>query len=283
MPVPKRRSLPASAAARALYATRAADWFYRAADRARSELVAAWASDDVLDRFNDMAYASTRSYRPGDASFRAYLFPWEEEAISRFFPQASAHVLVGGAGGGREALALVALGYRVTAFEPSSRLAAALAARAREIDGLTVYRARYEDLPLLEETSRPGVVALDALPRIDAVIVGWGSFSHLRAQRFRVAALESLARATGGPILVSFLGLFDNRQAPRSALGRLRRALPRRQGRGPGDAFSVAIGFYHRTNEQEVDDLASAAGLEIVYRSFDMRDTNWPHVVFRRL
>lgn len=252
-------------------------------DRARSELVAAWASDAVLDRFNDMAYASSRSYRPDDASFRTYLFPWEEEAISRIFPKPPAHVLVGGAGGGREALALAELGYRVTAFEPSSGLAASLAARAHEVDGLAVYRARYEELPRLETTSGPEVVELDALPQIEAVIVGWGSFSHLRTRGLRVAALESLAGATDGPILVSFLGLHDERQAPRSALGRLRRTLPRRHGRDPGDLFSVYIGFYHRTNEWEVHDLATAAGLEIVHRSFDTRDTNWPHVVFRRM
>jgi hypothetical protein len=47
--------------------------------------------------------------------------------------------------------------------------------------------------------------------------------------------------------------------------------------------FSTSIGFYHRTNEAEVADLAAAAGLEIVYASFDERDTNWPHVVLRRL
>jgi hypothetical protein len=278
----QRRSPLAAAIARALYFTRVFDWVYRLADRARSELVAALASDAVLDRFNDIAYASTLSYRPDSASFRASLFPWEEEMIRSFLPKPPAHVLVGGAGGGREALALVALGYRVSAFEPSRELADALAARARDVESLTVYRARYEDLPRLLGASRQEGIDVDLLFPIDAVIAGWGSFSHLRTRELRVAALESLARATSGPILVSFLGLFDEQRAPASLLGRLRRVLPRRRGRNPGDAFSVYIGFYHRASEKETEDLAAAAGLEIVHRNFDVRDTNWPHVVLRR-
>ena len=82
---PEPRSLLAAAIARAVHVTRAFDWLYRSADRARSELVAALASDEVLDRFNDIAYAGSCSYRPDASSFRAYLFPWEEEAIQRFF------------------------------------------------------------------------------------------------------------------------------------------------------------------------------------------------------
>ncbi len=270
------------ALARALFATSLVDRFYRAIDRARSELVAALVSDEVLDRFNDLAYGRDRSYRPEATSFRAYLFPWEEQTIERFFPQPPAHVLVGGAGGGREALALVERGYRVTAFEPSEGLAEALAARARGHESLAVHRSRYEDLPRLEGIAGRAGVDVSELESVDAAIAGWGSFSHLRTYGLRVAALESLACTTDGPILISFLGLFDGESAPTSALGRLRRAVPRRPGRGPGDVFSVHIGFYHLTNEREVEALAVATGLEIVHRSFDTRDTNWPHVVFRR-
>ena len=276
------RSFVAPLIARALFLTRALDWIYRMADRARSDLVAGLASDTVLDRFNDIAYARDRSYRPETSSFRARLFPWEEEAIHSFFPKPPAHVLVGGAGGGREALALAGLGYQITAFEPVPALAEALATGTRETKSIAVYRARYEDLPHLEGVAGHEGAALDKLPPVDAALAGWGSFSHLRTPERRVEALESLARSTSGPILVSFLGLYDEERKPTSRLGRLRRALPRRQGRGLADTFSVFIGFYHRTNEAEIEGLADAAGLEIIHRSFDGRDMNWPHVVLRR-
>jgi hypothetical protein len=191
-------------------------------------------------------------------------------------------VLVGGAGGGRETLALVERGYRVTAFDPSEALARSLAGHAYGGDALAVYRARYEDLPRLTSLSGAAETALDALPSIDAAIVGWGSFSHLRTHRLRVRTLLSLGQATSGPILVSFLGLYDDERTPASRLGRLRHRLPRRAGRSVADVFSAHIGFYHRTNEREVEALAEAAGLEIVSRSFDTRDTNWPQVVLRR-
>lgn len=281
-PRPRRQPPLAAAIARILLATRLVDWTYRAFDRARSELVAAWAPDDVLDTFNDLAYGASDSYRPGSSSFREHLFPWEEKAIDRFFPKPPAHVLVGGAGGGREAFALIRLGYRVTAFEPSAELARSLAVRAHEVDGLAVYRGRYEDLPHLEGTSGNEGTELAALQPIDAVLSGWGSFSHLRTRESRIAALEALARTTDGPILVSFLGTYDERRHPTSLRGRVRHTLPRLRGRDVGDVFSVYIGFYHRTNEQEVEDLAAAAGLEVVYRNFDARDTNWQHVVLRR-
>jgi hypothetical protein len=279
---PQRQPLLAAPVARALFLTRVFDWLYRMADRVRSELVSGLASDAVLDRFNDIAYARERSYQPDKSSFRAYLFPWEEEAIRRFFPRPPAHVLVGGAGGGREALALIERGYRVTAFEPSAELADALADRGRATSGLEVYRARYEDLPHLGGTGSQLGVELEKLFPFDAALAGWGSFSHLRTHEHRVGALGSLAQATSGAILVSFLGLYDEGWPTASFHGRLRRALPRRRERGPADVFSPYIGFYHRTNEREVDVLADDAGVDIEYRNFDTRDTNWPHVVARR-
>ena len=120
----RRRSLLAALAARALFLTRVFDWLYRMANLVRSELVAGLASDAVLDRFNDIAYASERSYRPDQSSFRAYLFPWEEEAIRRFFPQPPAHVLVGGAGGGARRLR-----------SPSAAIASPRSSRRRSLPG----------------------------------------------------------------------------------------------------------------------------------------------------
>jgi hypothetical protein len=268
--------------ARALLWTRAVDWAYRMFDRARSELIAALASDAVLDDFNDVAYGGSGFYRPEAAAFRAELFPWEEETIERFFPKPPAHVLIGGAGGGRESFALVGMGYRVTAFEPSEQLAEVLALAAPDHTGLAVYRGGYEDLPHLARVGESPEADLDALGPFDASIVGWGSFSHLRTDDLRVATLEAFARVTRGPILVSFLGLYGGQRLASSRLAKLRRALPRRAGRGLADVFSVYIGFYHRTSEEEIADLASRSGLQVEYGSFDERDTNWPHVILIR-
>lgn len=265
-----------------LFASGVIDRAYRTFDRGRSELVAALASDAVLDRFNDVAYGRTGAYHPDAPVFRAYLFPWEEEVLNRFFPPPPARILVGGAGGGREAFALLERGYQVTAFEPSEQLAAAMAA-ASEAATLFVYRGGYENLPHLEPLDAAPAADIEKLGPFDASILGWGSFSHVRTEPGREHALESFGRVTDGPILVSFLGLYRPDRPSRSRLSNLRHHLPRRAGRQPGDFFSTSIGFFHRTNEAEVETLARRTRMEVVHARFDERDTNWPHVVLRRL
>src|SRR5215210_627639 len=134
---------------RFILATRSLDRGYRLMDRLRSELVLAFASDETLDRFNDLAYSHSTEYDPGSSAYRASLFPWEESVIERFFPQPPARVLIGGAGSGREAFALLELGYEVVAFEPSVGLLRSMTDRVRTDTGLRAYRAGFEDLPSL--------------------------------------------------------------------------------------------------------------------------------------
>jgi len=151
----------ASLAARAIRATSLVDTAYRRFDSLRSRLVTRFAPDAVLDAFNDLTYGVTGVYRPDASNYRSELFNWEQEAFARAFPAPPARVLVGGAGGGREAFALAERGYEVVAFEPSAALAAAMAAHAAEDRpdvGATfrrpirvrAYVGRYEDLPDLK-------------------------------------------------------------------------------------------------------------------------------------
>src|SRR5689334_21564563 len=53
------------------------DWFYVCIDRLRSVLVLAFASDAVLDRYNDLAFGADSSYHPGATSNCLQLFSWE--------------------------------------------------------------------------------------------------------------------------------------------------------------------------------------------------------------
>jgi 2-polyprenyl-3-methyl-5-hydroxy-6-metoxy-1,4-benzoquinol methylase len=253
--------------ARLIVASTVIDKLYRRFDRLRSELIASVASDAVLDHYNDLAYGGTDSYRPETGSFREYLFPWEEAVVRELFPNPPARLLIGGAGGGREPLALAQMGYEIVAFDPSETLVASLGGRAPA--NVIVLGGAYENMGALFPEGE----------RFDAAIVGWGSFSHLRNEKARIETLQSFSRLTGGPILVSFLAV---KGGASPGLQRLRRLLPRRSDRDPQDVFAVTIGFYHPVDEGEVRALATQAGLDIVHLSFDERDTNWPHVVFRR-
>jgi SAM-dependent methyltransferase len=253
--------------ARVLVLSGAVDRGYRWFDRFRSELVAARASAEVLDRFNDLVYGGAPRYQPESGVFRAHLFPFEEHAVSELFPPPPARVLLGGAGGGREAFALAERGYEIVAFEPAPQLVEQLE-QSRGKLAIRVQRGAYDDLERLFPDER-----------FDAGIFGWGSFSHLRSHQARADALREYGRLTPGPILVSFLAV---KSEPTRRLAQFRRALPRRADRDPHDVFAMSIGLYHPVDEEEVRGLAEEAGLEIVHVNFDVRETNWPHVVLRR-
>jgi hypothetical protein len=258
---------------RLILLTRTVDFAFKCFDRLRSKLVLALASDAVLDRFNDVAYGKVQDYRPDSKSFRAYLFPWEEHVIDRFLPPPPARVLVGGAGGGREVFALAKRGYEVVAFEPSQKLAETMAASCTGGMRVAVYRARYEDLPALLPVGRQGTEAyLDCMEKFDAALLGWGSFSHLKTEQRRIEVLQAFARVTGGPVVVGFLFFGTDGQTEPGRLSRIGK-------RGPGDNFSIDIGFYHEISRSEFVALSNKAGLEIVYLNTDSRDTNWPHAV----
>jgi len=259
--------------ARGILSTRAVDKVGRLFYRARSAAVVRWASPAVMTEFNALAYGRDDVYRPGTPTFRNRWFPWEAAAIREHFDPPPGRILVGGAGGGREAFALAAMGYEVVAFEPAANLAEAMAANVPESAPVQAFRAAYEDLPRLEPVDPTGTGAdLKDLGPFAAAVMGWGSFSHLPSVEDRVQALRSMGEATDGPILVSFLTFRQQERVPRE-----------RRPRHWGDNFSIFIGYYHTLSEEELNELAQAAGLTVVALNTDETESTWPHAVLRRL
>ena len=264
---PKPHSLFAMLAARALRATlivdRASTWF----DRIRSKLVVSCVSDAVLDAYNAIAYGASGNYDPASARFRADWFPWEAAAIGAFFPAAPSRVLVGGAGGGREALCLAAAGYDVTAFEPVRELVAALDGCTRDT-GCRALVGRYETLP--EVTSLDGTaLSLRAGSRFDAGIMGWGSLAHVRRDADRLYAIRQFVGLVRGPVLLSVYPELWNPQHRR-----LERWL-----HAEGALFSPGLGRVETFDEARFRDLLSRAGVEVLSFDVSARIDNWPHAV----
>ena len=261
--------LTARLLARLILATRWIDAAHSAFDKARSRAVVRMASDQVLMEFNALAYQKDSTYVPGAEQFRHHLFAWESATLRAHFPVAPARLLVGGAGGGREAFALAERGYDIVAFEPAAELAAGMADKA-STSSVRVFRGRYETLPDLDP-ARSGAAEgnLRALAPFDGAVMGWGSFSHLMSEESRIRALESMAAVVDGPIMVSFLAF---RRSGETA-GRLNRR---------NDVFSAFIGYYHVSSPAELRRLAGAAGLEICYLETDEAESSWPHAVLRR-
>ncbi len=104
-------------------------------------------------------------------------WPWELASVQTYFAGCR-HVLVAGAGGGREAIALARLGFDVTAFDFCSELTAACR-RNLALLGLAahVHDAPADRIP-------------DGLPVFDGILVGRGFYHHIPGRRQRVAFLE---------------------------------------------------------------------------------------------
>jgi SAM-dependent methyltransferase len=252
-----------------------ADWMYDRFDRLRSRLVSRLASDDVLDAYNDLNYGRQPVYEAGSAVFRATLFNWEAEMLDRVAPPPPARILVGGAGGGREAFALAARGYEVTAFEPSPALARSMAAqataRSAPVEALV---GRYEQLPRLEPVHEPGLVDLAARARFDAAILGWASYSHVRSRCARVSTLRAFAQVTDGPVALSFY-LDHGRPARPGLAARLLDAIGLTGGL---DRFGPHVGFFHLSRREELEGEILDAGLVVLDASWDDSDGRWPWV-----
>jgi hypothetical protein len=212
----------------------------------------------------------------GRAAARARLAPWEEAWLARRLPPPPARVLVGGAGHGVEAAYLASAGYRVDALEPAAAAARACAAHAEE-----VWTARFEDLSRVVLDGAAGPLAGR---RYDAVLLGWGSLSHVLDARERQRLFAAVARlAPAGPILASFILVTDETAPGRAdrlgrragrALARLRR-LP-----SPRDDGALLLGhwfgFIHQFTVDEIEALARACGRTVVWEHDD--ETLYPHI-----
>jgi hypothetical protein len=233
----------------------------------RSALVLALAPDAFLSRYGELAYGRIPRYRTDAPAFRRDLHWWEEEAFARFFPAPPGRILIGGAGGGREAFALAERGYEVVAFEPSPQLVETFAASMPSGCRMAVYRAGYEDLPTLapaEPGHPPG--DLREMRPFSAGVMGWSSFTHVLTAQQRLQALLAFAQATAGPVLISFEVDWP-RMSRRGTPGWRDRLQPFLPGRPlvPGDIFTPDTGFRHQFTEQEIRVLFRAAGMRVLH------------------
>ena len=167
------------------------------------------------------------------------------------------------------------------AFEPAAACLPPLRAAVGPVGSAS--ELSYQDLlaPL------PPPAASQLLAReYDAVILGWGSISHVLEARTRTQLVQLCARlCPRGPILLSFAFGSETEAARQSrafALGaRLGARLARlRDLQAPQAAererFWPHAGFVHLFSAQELQQLAAAAG-----RRPQLREGPYPHAVLR--
>lgn len=205
---------------------------------------------EALHHVDESFYDQNAGYH-GDAHNLRGLFPWEEAALAEAFGGCR-RVLVLGAGGGREVLALSRRGYQVEGYECNR----ALVEYAEGFLPRQSCAARVRHLPRDE--------APVAREPFDGIVLGWSAYMLIAGRAHRVALLRKLRPLVrpGGPILLSFFT--RDGDGPRfrvsARVANAARALLGRERAEVGDA--LAPNFVHYFTQGEIAAELREAGFE---------------------
>ena len=254
----------------------------RRVDRVRSGL-AHFAEGFVLSGLNATEQTDlTIAIYDQHAGRTESLFTWEKTWFEAVLPPPPARVLVGGAGRGREVLALRAFGYAVDAFEPTPTASPQLSAAVGPGLALT---GSHEDLVRACRGERGPLAAL-AARRYDAVLVGWTSLSHVLDARERYALFEVCQTlCPHGPILASFFLSYDPALERRSRARKWGAALGSKLARARGftqpaaapgfDRFLVHAGITHVFDRAELEALGRSIGRTLELEPMPYAHATW--------
>jgi hypothetical protein len=176
------------------------------------------------------------------------LFDWEKTSVETHFGDCK-KLLVAGAGGGREVIALRRLGFEVDGFDSHPDL-------IRAANELLAREGMAPDI-----RAAPWDRCLDTDREYDGVIIGWGAYMHIRGRERRVAFLRELRSkvAVGAPVLLSFYVTSPNSRYFRW-VARVGAPLARVLGREPVAVGDCLLPFYAHFFTQERLEAELAAG-----------------------
>lgn len=221
-----------------------------------------------LEALDEAFYQATRERQQGrvlgyaDAEYtRRGLEDWEERFVTQLPPQS--RVLVTGAGGGREVLALLRAGHDAVGFEPNPAF----------VEGGDRTLAAEGHAGRLHPMPRDGFPSVAGT--FDAVIVGWGSYMSVPGRDARVSFLRA-ARSVlpaGGPMLVS--GWYrESDTAYDLTVARIGTRVRRVLRRAPLEVGDALIDCYvHRFTREELETEVVDAGFEP--RTFGSEPCAW--------
>ncbi len=196
------------------------------------------------------------------------LFAWEKRWFARDLPAAPAHLLVGGCGGGRELAALLRAGYTIDAFDPAPSMID-YCRHHHPHPNLNLYTGGYEELADLVLNGESHALAPCAEPMYDAVLLGWGSFTHLTSRAEQVRCLRAMdVLCPAGAIFLSFW-CKGYPGSPRLGKGRsfafgrhlgcavrVWRGIDSEEELHEGECFLPGLGFGYIFTEAEIEGLA---------------------------
>ena len=153
---------------------------------------------ETMHLIDEYYYDNQKMYQ-WDEYNRAGLWKWEKKLINEYFEKCKS-LLVLGAGGGREVLALSKLGYEVDGCECNPQLVK-FANELMEKEELT------SRVKLVERDA-----SLDNGKLYDGIIIGWGAYMLIQGRERRIALLKNLRNQMNenSPMLLSFFSQSGN-------------------------------------------------------------------------
>jgi 2-polyprenyl-3-methyl-5-hydroxy-6-metoxy-1,4-benzoquinol methylase len=218
-------------------------------------------SEKSLDTYDELHY--TRSKKYFDDSYNlSGLSGWEEEFIGKYFGGVKRILLIA-AGGGRESLALARRGFDVESYECNTRL-------VEYGNGFLQRNGISSSITVLDAGTLPASVG-----KFDAIIIGWGAYSHFRYKNSRIEFLLSLHQLIkdNAPLVISFALVknHDRKEKIVMKVSSFFRILTGRRKTEIGDRlFSYFIHFF---TSAEITGELSSAGYSI--NAFGASDYGW--------
>jgi hypothetical protein len=203
-----------------------------------------------LEAVDELHYHGSETYN-GDAHNLRGLMDWEEAAIGEFFGGRTRLVVLG-AGGGREVLALERRGFRVDGFDCNPTL-------VEFAGGFLPRHGAAGTVRLLPRDTAP------AEGGYDGVIMGWGSYMLTAGRARRIDLLRRLRALVpeGAPVLLSFFTKPDQltRLKTEYRVARVVRRVLRREPPELGDDLIPV--YVHRFHQAEIEAEMREAGFRL--------------------
>lgn len=198
-------------------------------------------------------YASAAKYTDSNYN-RSGLWAWEREMVRRYFGCCQSLLIVG-AGGGREVLALAQLGFETRGLECNRKL----------VEAANLLLAE-EKLPPAVQYAPPNTCPHGGTS-YDGLVVGWGAYMLIQGRAQRIALLRSMHAQTlpGAPILISFFSRPPGakRFLIIAAVGNVLRRLLGREKLELGDDLEPE--YVHYFTQEEVTTELQAGGFKLIF------------------
>lgn len=212
-------------------------------------------NQENLYNLDQIYYNNEQMYRDDEYN-KSGLWKWEQKVIEQYFIGCKSLLLIG-AGGGREVLALSRLSYKVDAYECNANL------------------VKFANKLIIEEglNSQVQLITRDCCPenqqKYDGVIIGWGSYMLIQGKSKRINLLKEIKEKINpnSPILLSFYYHKKNNRYDYiiTQIGNSIRWLLRRDFLDVGD--DLASNYVHYFTQTQIEEELKEASFKLVMYS----------------